>query len=87
MPRDFFDPSPEDQAVVLVDAATVRNAESVIESCERCDPDAEIPFDWLLDRLTGRNPKVSDYALEVPAKCANCRRPVKENTRASGCRP
>jgi len=39
MPRDFFDQSPEEQVVVLVDAATVRKAESFIELCEHCDLD------------------------------------------------
>jgi len=34
MPRDFFDPTPEQQNVVLVDAATLREAERLIESCE-----------------------------------------------------
>jgi hypothetical protein len=32
MPRDFFDPTPEQQNVVLVDAATLREAEKLIES-------------------------------------------------------
>jgi hypothetical protein len=51
--RDFFDPVPERQVVVLVEAATLRNAERLIESCEGCNPDAEIPFDNILDRVTG----------------------------------
>ena len=80
MSRDFFDPLPEEQVVILIDAATVRKAESLIESCEVCNPDAEIPFDWILDRLTGHDPKTSDYVLEVAAKCPNCRRLVMEKT-------
>jgi hypothetical protein len=52
MPRDFFDPSPEQQNVVLVDAAILRKAEALIESCEHCNPEgAEIPFDNILDRV------------------------------------
>jgi hypothetical protein len=54
MPRDFFDPTPEQQIVVLVDSTTLRKAELLIESCEGCNPDgAEIPFDNILDRVTG----------------------------------
>jgi hypothetical protein len=34
MTRDFFDPTPEDQTAVLVDTATLRKAEQLIESCE-----------------------------------------------------
>jgi hypothetical protein len=36
MPRDFFDPTPEQQNVVLVDAATLREAEKLIESRVHC---------------------------------------------------
>jgi len=80
MPRDFFDPTPEEQIVVLVDAPTLRKAEQLIESCEGCNPDAEIPFDTILDRVTGSDPSVTDYILEVPAKCPNCQREIVEKT-------
>ena len=81
MPRDFFDPTPEQQNVALVDAASLREAERLIESCEHCRPDdADIPFDWVLDRVTGSDPKVTDYILEEPAKCPNCRRDIIEKT-------
>jgi len=78
MPRDFFDPTSEQQNVVLVDAASLRKAERLIESCEGCNRNgAEIPF---LDRVTGSDPSVTDYILEEPAKCPNCRRDVFEKT-------
>jgi hypothetical protein len=32
MPRDFFDPSPRQQKVVLIDAAMLRKAEKLIDS-------------------------------------------------------
>jgi hypothetical protein len=54
MPRDFFDPSPEQQNVVLINTATLHEAELLIDSCEHCTPEgAEIPFDNILDRVTG----------------------------------
>ena len=60
----------EEQPVVLMDAATLRKGEEMIESCESCNPDgAEIPFDNILDRVTGSDPSVTDYILEQPAKC------------------
>jgi hypothetical protein len=34
---------------------------------------AEIPFDNILDLVTGSDPSVTDYVLEQPAKCPNCR--------------
>jgi hypothetical protein len=46
MTRDFFGPTPEEQIVVLIDAATLRKADQLIESCENCNREgAEIPFD------------------------------------------
>jgi hypothetical protein len=62
MPRDFFDPTPEQQNVVLVNAATLLEAEKLIESCEQCNPEgAEIPFDNVLGRVTRSDPSVTDY--------------------------
>jgi hypothetical protein len=81
MTGDFFDPTPEEQQVVLIDAGTLRKAEKLIESCEHCNPaGAEIPFDVVLDRITGSDPSVTDYVLEQPAKCPNCRREILEKT-------
>jgi hypothetical protein len=81
MPRDFLDPTPEQQNVILVDAATLRETERMIESCEFCNREvAEIPFDNILDRATGSDPSVTDYILETPAKCPNCRRDMLEKT-------
>jgi uncharacterized protein with PIN domain len=81
MTRDFFDPTPEEQIVILVDASTLRKAEKLIDSCEHCNPEgAEIPFDAIPDRVTGSDPSVTDYVLEQPAKCPNCRRDILEKT-------
>ena len=81
MNRDFFDPTPEEQKVVLIDAETLHKAEKLIESCEHCNPeDAEIPFDNILDRVTCSDRSVTDYVLEQPAKCPNCRREILEKT-------
>jgi hypothetical protein len=81
MNRDFFDPLPEKQHVIVIDVAILREAERLIESCEHCNPDgAEIPFDNILDRVTGSDPSVTDYVLEEPAKCPNCRREILEKT-------
>jgi hypothetical protein len=81
MTRDFFDPTPEHQNVILIEAVTLREAERLIESCEHCHPDdADIPFDWILDHVTGSDPSVTDYVLEQSAKCPNCRREILEKT-------
>src|SRR5215813_4483948 len=44
--------------VLVVGTATLREA-GLIESCEGCNPEAaEIPFDNILDRITGSDPSV-----------------------------
>jgi hypothetical protein len=46
---------------VLIDAATLRLAERLIESCEQCNEEgAQIPSDWILDHVTGSDPSVTD---------------------------
>jgi len=81
MSRDFFDPTPEQQNVTLIDAATLRESEKLIESCETCNPDdADIPFDWILDRVTGSDSTITDYILEEAAKCPQCGREIREKT-------
>ena len=65
----------------LINAAILHDAKRLIESCESCNPDgAEIPFDNILDRVTESDPSATDYILEPPAKCPNCRRDVLEKT-------
>jgi hypothetical protein len=80
MVRDFFDLSPEQQNVVLVDAATLQKAQRIIVGCETCSEDAEIPFDNILDRVMGSDPSVTDYVLQVPAKCLQCGAEINEKT-------
>ena len=40
----------------------------------------EIPFDNILDRVIGSDPNVTDYTLESPAKCPNCRSETLEKS-------
>jgi hypothetical protein len=80
MPRDFFDPTPQQQNVVLIDSATLQKAQRMISGCEACSETAELPFENILDRLTGSDPSVTDYALEVPARCLQCGGRITEKT-------
>ena len=81
MPRDFFDPTPEEQKIILVDPETLREAENLIESCEFCNKEvAEVPFDAVLDYVIGSDPMVTDYVLESPAKCPRCLHDILEKT-------
>jgi len=77
---DFFDPSHELQNVLFLEADAIHQAESIIKSCESCNPSAKTPFDWILDKLTGRDPSVTDYILAETAECPNCTQEVTEKT-------
>jgi hypothetical protein len=79
MLRDF-DLTPEEQNIVLIYVATVQKAQRMISSCEACSNDAEIPFESILDRLTGSDPSVTDYILETPATCLQCGAEINEKT-------
>jgi hypothetical protein len=37
-----------------------------------------MPFDWLLDKVTGSDPSVTDYVLAEAAMCPRCNGPVAE---------
>ncbi len=66
--------------LVTVQAARIREAQSRVLGCEHCQPDdAEVPFDWLLQEVTGRTGNV-DFIMTEPAKCPRCMRAVTEKT-------
>jgi hypothetical protein len=78
---DSFDPSPEEKNIVLIDARTLRKAETFIAGCEFCRPSfALMPFDSLLDQVTDNDPAMTEYILAEPAKCPRCRRRIFEKT-------
>jgi hypothetical protein len=72
---------PEQQNVIVISTRTIRKAEKRIESCEHCCPvDAEIPFDWILDEVTGSDSTTTDYIMENPAICPRCCHDIFEKT-------
>ena len=81
MPNDFYPLAPEEWPIVLVTYQTLRQAQNLIAFCEQCDTEnSEFTFEMLLDRVTGSHPTRTEYILEVPARCPNCRREVLEKT-------
>jgi hypothetical protein len=80
--RNLFDSVPKQQHVIVrINAATVRKASALIETCEHCNEEgSEFPFVVILDRVTGSDPKVTDYILEVPGNCPACRGEILEKT-------
>ncbi len=66
--------------LIAVPRATLLRAQSRILGCEACSEDAEIPFDWILDDVTGYDGSEVDYVLSEPAKCPG----VTEKTLVEG---
>jgi hypothetical protein len=67
--------------LVTVDADTIRRAEKLIDGCEYChEEDADVPFDWILDKITGRSGATTDYILTEPARCPTCKHEITEKT-------
>jgi hypothetical protein len=60
------------QQVVAIDSATVQRAQRMVTGCEACTDDAELPFQNILDRLTGCDPTTTVYFLEPPTRCLWC---------------
>jgi len=66
-------PTGRNTTPVLIDRDTLRRAEDCLASCEACAPDlADIPFDSVLDSITGCDPEFTDYILVNPGSCPNC---------------
>ena len=81
MPEDFFDPPIEQREFVFVNHEIAAKAVFQVGACEGCNPpESEIPFDRILDSVTGRDPSVTDYILEAPVRCPYCRLEIREKT-------
>ncbi len=76
----YFDARDENQDVVFIDEPLLLDAESFIGACEDCCEQAEVPFDQLLDSLTGCDPTTTEYVICHAAKCATCHHDVTEKT-------
>ena len=66
--------------IVVLGASTILRAQDSISSCESCNTEAELPFDWILDEVTGRDGSNTDYFLTEPARCPRCGSNIIEKT-------
>lgn len=63
-----------------LDDEVAREAVRRIAGCEACDEMAQIPFDFVLDKITRRDPGVVEYVLTSPLFCPRCGDPITEKT-------
>ena len=70
----------EQNRIILVCSAAVTELERLLVGCEKCSKGAALPFDGILERVTGNDPSSTAYVLEHPANCPRCRSEIKEKT-------
>ena len=73
---DIHDP---DLKFVPVTIMQLARAVAQVESCEKCNPDAEIPFDWVVRAFVNSQDYV-DCILPAPGLCPKCRADIHEKT-------
>jgi len=79
-PLKEFAPPLETTEIILINESVLLEAQALIATCERCDDQAEIAFDYLLDAITGSDPTTTEYLLPKPARCPQCLSAVSEKT-------
>jgi hypothetical protein len=66
--------------VAFVDEPLVFGAEEYVSSCQHCNEAATIPFDYVLDALTGCDPRLTEYLMSRVAQCPRCSSEINEKT-------
>jgi hypothetical protein len=57
----------------------------MVLSCKHCQPDeAQIPFGWILDTVTGKSGATTDCILTAPGHCPTCKHQITEKTLVGG---
>jgi len=75
----------EETNIVLVDEPTLREAIQWVSGCQACSEYAGISFDYILDALTGCDPRFTEYVLCRPANCPECSSVITEKTQVTIC--
>ena len=78
-PDEIEDLNDPNLKFVSITEGQLARAQAQIGSCEVCDPEAEIPFDWILKDVASEDGYV-DYILPELAQCPRCRSAVNEKT-------
>ncbi len=65
---------------IAISRATLPQGQTRIFGCEHCTPEAELPFGWILDEVTGNSGSDVNYLLSEAARCPKCFGEVTEKT-------
>jgi hypothetical protein len=76
---DFRDLQDTEMKYVPVSIQQLARAVTQVDSCEKCNPEAEIPFDWVLRAIADAK-DYFDYILPAPGLCPKCRAEIYEKT-------
>jgi hypothetical protein len=76
---DLCDFNDTELKFVPVSIQQLARAVTQVESSENCNPEAEIPFDWILRAFADARGYV-DYILPAPGLCPKCRAEIHEKT-------
>jgi hypothetical protein len=71
----------ENSNILLADTKTLQKALRLVFGCSRCSSHAGIPFDSILESVTGSDPTKAQYiVIQGTARCPRCQRFMNENT-------
>jgi hypothetical protein len=83
MDIDSFHHLYDDYLIVMIGRRTLATARSHVLGCESCDINVEIPFECVLDMVTGADPALTNYVIRGPLSCPCCSAPITEKTLVS----
>jgi|SwirhisoilCB3_FD_contig_61_1649220_length_376_multi_2_in_0_out_0_1 hypothetical protein len=66
--------------LITVSEGTMAEVRRAIHACETCSTNAQVSFEHLLDRLTGRFNREREYVLNEDLSCPSCFSPIENGT-------
>jgi len=66
--------------IAFIDDPLVLGAENYVSGCYHCDDRASLPFDYVLDAITGCDPRLTEYLMSRLALCPHCKSKINEKT-------
>ena len=66
--------------IAFINDPLIVGAESYLLGCHKCDQRSSLPFDYILDALTGCDPRFTEYLMYRLAQCPRCHGAINEKT-------